>query len=417
MDRLAGAERRILLLYWSPEGARMRTGVEQHLRAMWRLPGRNRVLAYNATRGAPAWLRAFQPDAVILHTTFLGLRWIEGFERRRRRSEWIADLRCPKLALPQDDYDHSAVLDAWLDDLGVDAVFTPLAEHADTLLPLTSRQAVIRKVLTGYVDERLVNDRPQPSRLDSRSLHVVYRATELPYWFGHHGQQKHRIGLAAAEKAAELGLRADISTRPEDAILGDRWLDFLGSGRAVVGAEGGSSVVDENGSVRAGIRDQLRRDPDATFEEVSSRMPAGWDADRLVALSPRHLEAALTGTAQLLLEGRYDGLLEPGRHFLPIRPDLSNLDAALAETRDPRFLQPLADAAYADICLSGRYSYRRLAEEIDACLRELGAGERRRRALAARIAPVLARAEGELTRRGARAARRSLAVIQRRRRP
>ena len=46
-------------------------------------------------------------------------------------------------------------------------------------------------------------------------------------------------------------------------------------------------------------------------------MPSGWNARPMVALSPRHLEAALTGTAQLLVEGQYDDVLEPGRHFLP----------------------------------------------------------------------------------------------------
>lgn len=417
MNRLAVLERRLLILYWSPEGGRLRTGVENHLRALWQLPGRNRLIAYNATQGAPSWLGRFQPDAVILHTTFLALRWIEGFERRRRRSEWIAGLRCPKLALPQDDYDHSAVLDAWLDELGVDVVFTPLAEHANSLLPLTARRAQIRKGLTGYVDDAAVRDRPRPSRLKSRSVDVVYRATELPYWFGSHGRLKHRIGLAAAEKAAHLGLRADISTRPEDAIVGARWLDFLASGRAVVGAEGGSSVVDPSGSVRQAVREALRSEPHLSFEELSERMPTGWDAHRLVALSPRHLEAAVAGTAQLLVEGRYDDVLEAGRHYLPLRADFSDLEDALAETRDPRGLQRLADAAYEEICLSGRYSYRRLAEEIDECLRELGAGERRRLGLGAHVGPVLAGMEGELTRRSARAVSMVLEAVHRPRRP
>lgn len=394
----------------------MRAGVEQHLNALRRLPGRNRVLTYNATRGAPLWLRQFKPDAVILHTTFLGLRWIEGFERRRRRSEWIGELRCPKVALPQDDYDHAAVLDEWLDELAVDVVFTPLAEHAHTLLPLTARRAVIRKALTGYVDDSIARTRARPGRLASRELEVVYRATKLPYWFGSQGQLKHRIGLVAAKKASRLGLRTDISTRPEDAILGDRWLEFLASGRAVVGAESGSSVVDPDGSVRRAVRDLLRHAPDSTFEEVSERMPPGWDARRFVALSPRHLEAALTGTAQLLVEGRYDDVLEPGRHFLPVKADFSDLEAALDETRDPRRLQRLADAAYEEICLSGRYSYRRLMDEVDECLRELGAAERRRPVLAARVAPVLAEVEGELTRRSALAARDVRGKVRRRKR-
>ena len=49
-------------------------------------------------------------------------------------------------------------------------------------------------------------------------------------------------------------------------------------------------------------------------------------------------------------------------------------------------LQRLADTAYEEICLSGRYSYRRLAEEIDdvACAnsaRESDAAARSARAL------------------------------------
>jgi hypothetical protein len=385
-----------------------------HLRALWRLPGRNRLVAYNATQGAPSWLRHFKPDAVILHTTFLGLRWIEGFDRRRRRSEWIAELKCPKIALPQDDYDHAAVLDGWLAELGVDVVFTPLEEHAATLLPITSQRAQIKKALTGYVDDEAVRSRPRPSPLESRALHVVYRATELPYWYGRHGQLKHRIGIAAAEEAERQGLRTDISMRPDDAVIGERWLEFLASGRSVVGAEGGSSVLDSTGEVRRAVVEELQSQPGLTFEQLSERMPSGWNARPMVALSPRHLEAALTGTAQLLVEGQYDDVLEPGRHFLPLKADFSDLPAALSETRDPRRLQQLADTAYEEICLSGRYSYQRLLEEIDASLRGLGAGERRRRPIVARVAPAVARVEGELIRRGALSARAARTKVQRR---
>ena len=227
----------------------------------------------------------FKPDAVILHTTFLGLRWIEGFDRRRRRSEWIAELQCPKIALPQDDYDHAAVLDGWLSELGVDVVFTPLAEHAATLLPITSQRAQVKKALTGYVDDEAVRSRPRPTPLESREFHVVYRAMALPYWYGRHGQLKHRIGIAAAEEAERQGLRADISMRPEDAVLGEGWLDFLASGRAVVGAEGGSSVLDSTGDVRRAVVEQLQSQPGLTFELLSERMPSDWDAGPMVALS------------------------------------------------------------------------------------------------------------------------------------
>lgn len=337
------------------------------------------MVAYNAAYGAPRWLSRVRPDAVVLHTTFLALRWLDGFERRRERSAWISDLTCPKLALPQDDYDHAEILDEWLEELGVDAVLTALPEHAGTLLPRTSRRAEIRRVLTGYLDDEDVARLGRPPTLAERASHVVYRATELPFWFGRHGRLKHEIGTAAEVAAGRLGLTADVSTRPEDAILGPRWLAFLASGRAVVGVESGSSALDRRGELRGALGAMLKEDPDASYEQAARNLPPGWDDHRFFALSPRHLEAAATGTAQVLVEGAYSGVLEADRHYLPVRPDLSDLDAALAETRDPRSLQRLADTARDEIGLSGRYSYRRFTAEVDDALRAHGAGARARR--------------------------------------
>lgn len=385
-------ERRLLLLYWSPEGRRLRLGVERHLRALRHLPGQNRVVAYNAGLGAPRWLARFRPDGVLLHTTFLALRWLSSFERRRARSAWIAELACPKLAFPQDDYDHAEVLDEWLDELHVDVVLTAIPEYADTLIPRTARRAEIRGVLTGYVDDGDLAARGAPSPLTSRQIHVVYRATQLPPWFGEHGRLKRDVGDIAATIARELGLRADISTHPGDAIFGPRWLDFLASGRAVVGAESGSSVLDRRGEVRA------------AFEAGRAPSP-GWDGHRFTALSPRHLEAALTGTAQLLVEGAYSGVLEPGRHYRALRPDLADLEDALAETREPGALQGLADTAYAEICLSGRYSYRAFAREVDEALRAHGVVARPRRRGGVPLAEKAAAAQGELERRASAALR------------
>lgn len=382
------AERRLLLLYWSPEGRRLRLGVERHLRALADLPGRNQVVAYNAGRGAPSWLARFKPDAVLLHTTFLGLRWLAGFERRRARSAWIAELRCPKLAFPQDDYDHAEVLDEWLEELGVDVVLTAIPEHAGVLIPRTAARAEVRKVLTGYVDDRDLASRPRPTALAARDVHVVYRATRLPPWFGSHGRLKTEIADAALLASRSLGLRADVSTDPADAVLGASWLDFLASGRSVVGCESGSSVLDRRGEVRAAFGA-----PDG-----EARLPADWDGHRFPALSPRHLEAALTGTAQILVEGEYSGVLEAGRHYLPVRADLSDLEDALAQTREPAALQQLADTAYEELCLSGRYSTRTFAAEVDDALRAHGAVARRR-APRLPLARIGAAAQGELERR------------------
>lgn len=358
------SERRILVLYWHPEGTAMRLAVDRHLRL---LEGRGaRILYHNALEPAPPWIRWTAPDLCVLHTTFLGARWHYDFERYRRRFRWIGALDCPKVALPQDEYDHSDVLDEWLAELGVTSVYSCFGpEERRILYPTLGNRVPFHETLTGFIDEEAaaaLATRMLPH--SQRPNDVVYRATNLPYWFGSHGQLKHRIAEVVQERAGRLGLRTDISTRPEDTIYGDGWLDFLMSGRAVVGAESGSSVLDRRGEIRQRISLLLAERPDLTLEQVDEEMPPGWDSYAFFAISPRHLEAVITKTAQVLVEGQYSGVLEPERHYIPLRRDFSDLDAALERLQDTEAVEAMAERAYADVYLSGRNNLETLAGEL-----------------------------------------------------
>ncbi len=105
--------------------------------------------------------------------------------------------------------------------------------------------------------------------------------------------------------------------------------------------------------------------------------------------------------------------MEPNRHYLPVRRDLSDLEDALARATDAEALQPFADAAYEELCLSGKYSYQRFGETIERALREHGAVGRRRRTPVLRVARKLAVAEAELERRTALVARAVLSARSR----
>lgn len=364
---------RVLLLHVTARPRAVRSTTRQHLEALERLPGAE-VLAYNAVHGPPPWLRHLRFDAVVLHTTYLCLRWSVWFEHWKRRSEWLADLDCLKVAFPQDEYDHAAVLDEWLDELGVSVVCSVLDDtHRGELYPKLSDTAAFYEVLTGYIDDdaaaRVGSRLIAPSE---RPYDIVYRARKPPYWFGSHSQLKHRIGEEVAARAGAHGLACDISTRMQETVLGDAWLDFLGSGRATIGVESGSSALDRRGETKARIGELLHRDPTISFEGVAAQMPAGWDGYRFVAVSPRHLEAAVTRTAQILVEGRYSGVLEPQRHYLPVRADFSDLDEVLERARDRELLEQIAAQCYEDVYLSGRYSSGRLTEALEQVLAEHG---------------------------------------------
>jgi hypothetical protein len=381
--------RRLLVLYMCRPHEGLRGAVRDHLHALD--GGPERIVYHNSFTDSPRVVRGLEFDGVVLHTTFLCDRWGDRFRTVRRRYAWVADLPCTKVALPQDEYSHSDLLDEWLAELGVEAVFTNFGEDVrQTLYPTLHQQARFHFALTGYIDEAMVRrctTRVRP--IAERPLDIVYRAKHLPYWLGSHGQMKHRIGEIVASRAPEHDLVTDISTRPEDTILGEGWEEFLTSGRVGIGVESGSSVLDRRGEIKARVRTLLAAKPGLSFEEVARELPDGWDSWRFFAISPRHLEAVVTKTAQVLIEGSYSGVLEPGRHYIPLRRDLSDLDEVLDQLHDHRLLQETADRAYEEIYVRGAYRYRDLAAAIWEALEEGGDRIRPRRKAAF---PVMAAA-------------------------
>ncbi|MDP9222312.1 MAG: hypothetical protein M3P18_00365 [Actinomycetota bacterium] len=356
----------VLVIYWHPVGTKMRPAVEHHLRALEAYAAQGRVVYLNSfDRSAPD--KSLRVGAVILHTTFCTQRWGDWFGLFKQGFEWVSALDCTKIAIPQDEYDHSEILDEWLFELGVQTIFSNFGPDERRLLyPILADRANFNECLTGYIDPNLAEQilaRGVPS-IDGRTNDVVYRASHLPYWFGAHGQMKHEIGDMAAARCEQLGLVANISTSYDDVITGDAWFDFLMSGRTVIGAESGSSAIDRRGEIQTAIRAMLLEEPQLSFADVVGRLPRGWDGHALTAISPRHFEAVMTSTAQLLVRGRYSDVLIADEHYIPIEPDLSNLEQVLDRSRDTPELERIARRAYEDIYLSGRFTYRQFAREL-----------------------------------------------------
>lgn len=365
------APRRVLVLYWTPTApSAIRSAIRQHLEAIKHSPSSHRLTFWNTFDGSPALVRREKYDAVILHTTLLCLRWFDSFAAWRHKLSWVSGLDCLKIAMPQDEYNHSEVLDEWLRDLDVDHVFSNFGTDVRPLLyPHMSQRAQFQRAFTGYIDENLASKlETRLSAPAQRPVDVVYRSTHPAYWFGRLGQLKYLIGEKAQAAAVARGLTSDISSRTDDAIIGDEWFDFLSAGRVVVGCESGSSVLDRRGEVQASIRAYLQDHPDATFEEVAARMPQGWDSYRFAAISPRHFEAVITKTCQVLVAGRYDDVFKAGIHYLPVREDLADLGDVLLAASDPAVASRVTERTYEEIYRSGRYTYRALAEQIDRVL-------------------------------------------------
>ena len=178
-----------------------------------------------------------------------------------------------------------------------------------------------------------------------------------------------------AEEGRRRGLRFDISMDPADTLLGDAWFRFMLRSRFTIGVEGGASIHDHDGRIRDCVSAYTAEHPEAAFEEIERSCFPGLDGSfNLRAISPRHLEACATRTPQVLIEGSYNGILEPWKHYIPLREDFSNISEALDEIAHGARGAQMAEQAYHDVVASGRYTY---ASFVTALLASVPAGSDR----------------------------------------
>jgi hypothetical protein len=225
--------------------------------------------------------------------------------------------------------------------------------------------------LPGYVPERL--EQLVLPAYGQRPTDIAYRGRYQGFGTGALGLDKHRIGELLREGLRDSGLRIDIDPLGERRVTGSGWDSLLQSSKACVAVESGSSLIDWDGSLTSKLHHFQRRHPRATFSDVTSRVIGDRDWDNIyTAASPRIFEYAANGCMLLLTEGLHSGVVEPWRHYVPIRRDCSNLDEIVSAVRDPNLWQRMTETAREELIESGRYSWRAYAGSIDAALSGLG---------------------------------------------
>jgi hypothetical protein len=357
----------VLVLCDLRSAAQQRVAILDHVRFLDHAePGRARVTYVNMAEisaADPQWLAH---DVIVLHTTLLCWRWYPQFQALAKQLEWMQQYSGLVVAMPQDEYDHAHTLDEWLVSLRTQIVVTCFGEaHRALLYPRMHQRAFFIEALTGYLHPaRVAASRGQVRSMASRTTDIVYRANHLPYWFGWLGNIKARLGLDAPRLLDGLGLRLDISIRPEDTVLGEQWLDFLGGGKAILGSESGSSALDKRGELALHVRALLAEQPSLSFTDADALCGGELTRYHFAALGPRHLEAIMTGTVQVLVEGDYSGLFKPWEHYIPIKRDLSDLPSVADVLRDDVRMAEIAERAAADFVLSGAYGYDRFAKHV-----------------------------------------------------
>ena len=269
----------------------------------------------------------------------------------------------------------------WLSEVG--------AEFVGTQLPLASARWLYATIGATVVETpHALNPRAySPVRPRARRrYHIGTRSFRYPIYVGDDRRNTlHRAGRAFA---ARHGL--DCSIEDDLRLDRSRWARFLNDCRFTLATEAGAVRVERDdrtalrmaelvargrGTIRAngrlrpllrflpfpvkdvlrkivrplGIEHEALRTMDDVAEAAFALVPDNSDGNGVDGrcVSARHFDAIGTRTVQILARGRYNGLLQPGEHYIETDATMSN-DAEVAEAiRDDARCERIADRALA----------------------------------------------------------------------
>ena len=297
--------------------------------------------------------------------------------------ESISQHRGPKILFIQDEFRWVDQTMAVAERLGISVIFTVV--NRDVVRRIYHRpyfsKVRFEHTLTGFVPEGLVH-RKVP-HYSNRKLDVSYRARKLPGWCGSFALQKWQIGERFLQDAPRFKLRTDIAISEASRLYGEAWINLLSNSRATLGTESGASFVDFSGHVLPAVDAFEAQNPDASFDVVRDRFLEGRDGDIVIhVISPRCFEAASLRTLMILYPGEYSGVLKPGRHYVELAPDHSNMAEIVEIIRDPDRAGETIANAYEEIAKSPHWTFRTFIEHFDRVaddsLRQVARESRRR---------------------------------------
>jgi len=361
--------------YFRPDAAT----IHEHLQAFGR-HSRFKVYPLNVALGFPRALNAYTFSACVFHYSLRPtFHWLgEDLARYLRTSPTTY-----KVALFQDEIWHFQERLAFLRDFQIDCLYSRHKPgHVRDVYPHTLPVKRFVHYLAGHVSADLVAAARRRNRpAAQRPIDVGYRGRRLPFYLGQGSQEKALIGERFRELTQHLGLVVNIETDEGSRLYLNAWHTFLADCKAVLGVEGGVSVIDTQEKYRHAYERLIGDNPDLTFSEYAAQM--GEDFARQEgridyrSFTPRHFESAAFRNLQILFEGAYDGLIQPYQHYVPLKKDFSNLGEVLALLGNAQRRSEIVERAYKDLIASGRFTYERFIGSFDETLREGGVQEQR----------------------------------------
>jgi glycosyltransferase involved in cell wall biosynthesis len=263
----------------------------------------------------------------------------------------------PKILFIQDDYDNTFEAINFVNRNSIDVIYSIVPEeglrlvYPESLVP----RARVFSTLTGFAP-KIPKYLSPLENVGARKIDVGYRGRELPSSYGQFAVWKQQLGSRFAENTRDSGLRLDVSSRTEDRVYGLAWLEFLSTCNAILGSPSASNQW-----------------PTAPWISGNNGMDGDLDFS-MDMISPKMFEATAMGTALVLLEGNYSGVLEAGEHYFSLKEDFSNIDLAVKFLKNQKEVESMVRRAQKHLLESQEFQYASLVRKVDAVIDELKQG-------------------------------------------
>jgi hypothetical protein len=272
-----------------------------------------------------------------------------------------------KISFFQDEHRFCKKRFDFINHYKLDCVFTLIepSYFEDTYLKYTKVPKLVY-CLPGYVsDAILAASHKYYKPEERRAVDVGYRGRKLEYYMGRGAQEKYEIASKFKEKANGLGLKLDIEAEETKRIYGEKWYQFIGNCRGLLGVEAGVSIFDVEDVVYEGYQRLMASNPRISFDEMSKQLGFKEWEDKIYyrTISPRHFEAAAFRVCQILFEGKYSGIMRPMVHYIPLKKDFSNFDEVINMFKNAALRKEVTDNAYNDLIASELHTYKRFVQE------------------------------------------------------
>ena len=289
-------------------------------------------------------------DIIVITSTVLSdVHTPLTYNRLKTHLKFLEKSNAFKVVLPQDEYYCPENLEELFTNWRINYLVTLDYDQHKRIYPKISLNNVIKfkQGYTFYNSElyKQINDLNFHKNLRDRPFDIVYRAHK-PIYANNFAEQKYDISekLETTIKMKRKILRTNIAG---NIIMGSNWPTFLSNSKTVIGSSSGSNLILRNIEIIEKTRNfitQHNRQPNLI--ELADMGVNADDYGNFTVISPRNMEAAATGTVQILVKGQYSKFLIPGVDYIETNSEFTNFEYINDCLNDIDFLDSIRHSAW-----------------------------------------------------------------------